>query len=81
MNTLIWIDLDEAARLLSAHPEEMICLIREGLLESKRSRHAGIVVRVDEVERLATAFEGSNQRRRRPATVSRSLCHGEPAHC
>ena len=45
MNTVIWIDLDEAARLLSTGRNKVMCLIREGLLDSKRRRHAGIVVR------------------------------------
>jgi hypothetical protein len=81
MNTVIWIDLDAAARLLSSRPEELICLIREGLLESKGSRHTGVVVRVDEVERLAAAFKGKKRRGRRPATQNRSIFRGEPVRC
>jgi hypothetical protein len=81
MNTVIWIGLDEAARWLSTGPDEVICLIQEGLLDSKRSRHAGIVVRADEVERLAEAFKGRKPRRRRVAVQKRSVFRREPAHC
>ena len=80
MNTMIWIDLDEAARWLETRPDEVICLIQEGLLDSKRYRHAGIVVRADEVERLAKAFKGRNPRRRRVAFPKREPCFGLSQH-
>ena len=82
MNTVIWIDLDEAARLLSTGRNKVMCLIREGLLDSKRRRHAGIVVRADEVKGLAEAFNGRKPRRRRAA--AQRVCApslSEPVYC
>jgi hypothetical protein len=72
MNTVIWIEIDEAARWLSTRPDEVICLIQEGLLGSKRSRPADIVVRADEVERLAKAFKVRKPRSRRVAVQKSS---------
>jgi len=81
VNTFIWIDIDEAARWLSTRPDEVNCLIQEGLLVSKRSQHTGIVVRADEVECLAKAFKGRKPRRRRSAVQKRSSSRTAPAIC
>jgi hypothetical protein len=81
MNTAIWIDLDEAARRLSTRPDEVNCLIQDGLLDSKRIRRAGTVVRIAEVERLAEAFKGRKPRRRKTAFQNGSIYCGESARC
>jgi hypothetical protein len=79
MNTVIWIDLEEAAQCLSIGTDELICLIQEGPLDSKFSRHAGIVVRADEGARLAKAFKVSKPRRRRVAAHKRSMVQSASA--
>jgi hypothetical protein len=81
MNTVIWIDLDEAARLLSTGRDKVMCLIREGLLDSKRRRYTGIVLRADEVEGLAEAFNLRKPRRRRAVAQRIAPTLSEPAHC
>jgi hypothetical protein len=80
MNSVIWIDIDEAAQGLSTRPDDVICLVQEGLLDSKRRRPADILVRADEVERLAKAFKGRNRRRRRAAVQLRSTIRSEAVH-
>jgi hypothetical protein len=79
MNNLIWINLDDAAGWLSSKPDDVMCLIREGVLGSKRRRHENIVVRADDVRCLAQfwTFRKAGRRRthfrKRPATSRRQI--------
>ncbi len=57
MNCFAWIDLDEAARRLETRPEQVMSLVREGLLAARRRSAKHVVVRTDEVEMLAEAFD------------------------
>jgi hypothetical protein len=52
-----WIDIDEAALWFLVRPEELWCLIQDGLLSSRDRSRDDIVVRVDEVRRLADVFK------------------------
>jgi hypothetical protein len=80
MNTAVSIDLEEAAQCLSTGSDELICLIQEWLFDSKRGRHARIVVRADEIERLAGAFKSRKAYRRRGEAQRTSMCRSESAH-
>jgi hypothetical protein len=53
MSNLIWIDLDVAAGWLSSNRDDVMCLIREGSLGSKRRSRETFVVRADDVRCLA----------------------------
>jgi hypothetical protein len=64
-NNVIWIDLDDAARWLSSKPDDVMCLIREGVLGSKRRPHEDFVVRADDVTCLAELWTPKTPKRRR----------------
>jgi hypothetical protein len=75
MTNLIWIDLDEAAGWLSSNPDDVMSLIREGILGSKRRSRDNIVVRADDVSCLAEFWTDRRPKKRtdrskRPSTNS-----------
>ena len=51
-----WIEIDEAATLLSARAEEVLSLAREGSLAARAHGAHEIYVRADDVIRLAEAL-------------------------
>jgi hypothetical protein len=71
MTDLIWIDIDDAAGWLSSKPEDVMCLVREGILGSKRARHGNFVVRGDEVSCLAEFWPPRMARRPRARSRKR----------
>jgi hypothetical protein len=67
MTTVTWIDLDVAAGWLSTKPEDVMTLVREGVLGSKRLSRDTFVVRADDVRSLARLWVPKRPRRRRAA--------------
>jgi hypothetical protein len=51
-----WIDIDEAASLLGARPEEVLCLVREGILFARGRGRRELVLQAAEVKALAACF-------------------------
>jgi hypothetical protein len=79
MTNLIWIDLDDAAGWLSTRPDDVMCLIREGVLGAKRRSNENVVVRADDVRCLAefwtprTPKRHRSRCRKRPATLCKLI--------
>ena len=71
MTNLIWIDIDDAAGWLSSKPEDVMCLVREGILGSKRGPHEDLVVRANDVRFLAEFWTAITPKR--PRTRSRNF--------
>ena len=69
MTKLIWIELDVAAGWLSSNPDEVMSLIRDGTLGSKRRRHDDVVVRAGDVRCLAEIWTVRTPKRRRTACI------------
>jgi hypothetical protein len=51
-----WIDIDEAAKLLAARPDDVLSLVRDGILGARVRGVPEIALRAAEVKRLAKAL-------------------------
>jgi hypothetical protein len=65
MTTVTWIDLDVAAGWLATKPDDVMTLIREGVLGSKRLTRDTFVVCAFDVESLAHFWVPKRPKRRR----------------
>jgi hypothetical protein len=65
MTTVTWIDLDVAAGWLATKPDDVMTLIREGVLGSKRLTRDTFVVRAADVKSLARFWVPKRPKRRR----------------
>jgi hypothetical protein len=72
-----WIDVDEAATLLSARHDEVICLVQEGILVARRHGTRQIALWAAEVASLAAVLPQPARPRRRRLRASGS--HASPA--
>jgi len=66
MSKFCWIDLDEAAVRLSSTPEDVNSLIQDGLLGGRSFDGTELVVRSDDVDRLADLFTFKKRANRGP---------------
>jgi hypothetical protein len=69
-----WIDIDEAASLLSAQPEGVLSLVRDGILAGRGGGDQEIAVLAAEVKRLARALSPPLPRRGACPAGSRRAC-------
>ena len=65
MTNVNWIDVDAAAGWLESRPEDVINLIREGVLGSRRISRDDLVVRAVDVKTLALFWVPKRPKRRR----------------
>jgi hypothetical protein len=65
MTTVTWIDLDVAAGWLATKPDDVMTLIREGVLGSKRLTRDTFVVCAADVKSLARFWVPKRPRRSR----------------
>jgi hypothetical protein len=65
MTNVTWIDLDAAAGWLSSNPDDVMSLVRDGILGSKRKSRENFVVRADDVRCLAELWMVIKPRRPR----------------
>jgi hypothetical protein len=72
MTNVMWIDLDAAAGWLSSSPEDVMTLIREGVLGAKRISRCGFVVSTADVKTLARFWIRQKANRRRMRCTSQS---------
>jgi hypothetical protein len=72
MTNVMWIDLDAAAGWLSSSPEDVMTLIREGVLGAKRISRCDLVVRGADVKTLARFWIRQRANRRRTRCTSQS---------
>jgi hypothetical protein len=56
MSSEYWISVDEAASWLSFRPEQVVCLVREGILAGRGRRTDDMVVLATDVQQLAAAL-------------------------